>query len=335
MPISFVLAIIFAVAGLIVIALAAIGYEGGEHEVEIKSRYDGRIRTEPRNDPPKWIVIAGLAMAFGTLSGLMVFSASATQIPTRTIGVETHFGKPVGTVDNGFHMVAPWNHVERFTTQVQFLTLSDNDSILVRLGNQTTANIDVNRAQWNIDPDNREAVLDLYRRYKDFDKIRDTVVIGAVQAALREKFQSFDPLAGISRTGVTDAPTGPTVDQITNQALVYAQKLLGDGITLSSLPLFVHYDGTTQTKLNDYAASSAGTRIATQNAATAAQIALGNKALAEQASTNSPGVQYQNCLSMIERLAARNQLGQLPLAFTCVPPGSGSTQNPILIQPKK
>jgi hypothetical protein len=252
------------------------------------------------------------------IAGLL-FSASATLVPTRTVAVEVSLGRPVGTLQNGFTMVAPWHKVEKFDASVQFLIKQgDGQCITVRLGNQTTACVDIIRSQWNIDPNGD--IIELYRRYKQFDRIEHTVITGEATHALVDTFSTFDPLGGIATSGKVDTTTKPSIDQLATQARTQMQQSLGTGIKVDSLLLFVHYDTTTQNKLNNYAQALADTRIATQQTLTAEQVALANKALATQASVTNPGVQYQNCLSLVRDLATKDQLKDLPPTFNCGDP---------------
>lgn len=304
MPLSFIAALVLIVLG----ALVLLG-------MWVASKGEG--------EPLGAGAYIGVALGFGLLAGLFLFLASATIVPARNVGVEVALGKPVGKLDNGFHMVAPWHRVEKFDAGVQTLEMTgdgngkDAPCVTVRLQNQTTACIDVIRSQWNIDPNGD--VIELYRRYRKFDKIELNVIAGQEMNALVATFATFDPLAGI--TGASDAPLKST-DDLAKQALRQTQSSVGTGIHVDNLLLRVNYDPTTQGKLNDYAKALAETRIAMQNRQTAEQKALANKALAAQASVRDPGVQYQNCLNLIADLAARGQLAQLPPTFNCGDPRS-------------
>jgi regulator of protease activity HflC (stomatin/prohibitin superfamily) len=316
-PFSFILALITIGLGLLIVPAVAVSLRNAKSD-----SYGSR--GEPLYSPAqRRRIVLATAIGFGLLAGFLVFLAAATIVPTRSVGVEVSFGKPIGQLDNGFHLVAPWHKVEKFDTSVQTLVMkgdgqgADNPCVTVRLGNQTTACVDVNRSQWNIDP--AGDVVELYRRYKAFERIEQNVVAGQTMNALVGTFADFDPLAGV--TGQKDAPTKGT-DALAADALKRVQGAVGTGIRVESLLLFVNYDPTTQNKLNDYAKALAETRIAAQSRLTAEEQAKANKALAAQASVRDPGVQYQNCLSLVRDLAARDQLGKLPPTFNCGDPRS-------------
>lgn len=313
MPLSFVFSIVIAVIGAISVGLTSVFYRPGT-----RSDYRGQ-----HQDPAKGAVLAGLTIGFGLAYMALLFSASATVVPTRSVGVEVSFGKPSETpLQNGFHMVTPWHRVEKFDTSIQTLKLDgtgDGDTtpaITVRLANQTTANVDTN-LQWNIDPNGK--VIDLYRKYKKFDNIESTLIRSRLVHAVNNSFSAYNPLSGINGS---DSPTQST-DDLARTASSALAKDVGSGVNVETLTIaLVHYDGTTQTKLNNYAQALADTRIATQNTLTAQQVALANKALAAQSSVTNPGVQYQNCLNLVAKLAAAGQLKDLPATFNCGDPRS-------------
>jgi regulator of protease activity HflC (stomatin/prohibitin superfamily) len=247
------------------------------------------------------------------LIGIMLFMSSATIVQTRTVGVETSFGKPIGTLSNGFHMVRPWANVEKFDTSVQTLNLTAakddlGDPVTVRLANQTTAQVDVS-VQWNIDPNGD--VIDLYKRFRSFDNVENNLVKRQLQHALNGAFAQYDPLRSINGTQDT---TGKSVDELAALARTELQKAVGSGIQIGTLTIpIVHFDGATEDRLRSYQQALADTRIAEQREKTAQAQKAANDALAQ--GNNSPGVLYQNCLDMVERLSKEGK--GLPAAFNC------------------
>lgn len=259
-----------------------------------------------------FVAIAG-GIAWAVIVGALLLVSSATIVQTRTVGVETSFGRPLGTVNNGFHMVRPWATVERFDTAIQTLNLTTakddvGDPVTVRLGNQTTAQVDVS-VQWNIDPNGD--VIDLYKRFRSFDNVENNLVKRQLQHALNNAFAQYDPLRSIN--GTQDA-TGKSVDQLAADARAELQRSVGSGIQIGTLTIpIVHFDGATEDRLRSYQQALADTRIAEQREKTAEAQKAANDALAQ--GNNSPGVLYQNCLDMVERLAKDGK--GLPPAFSC------------------
>lgn len=274
---------------------------------------------------------AGIFVGFGVVviaAGTVVLGFdSCTIIPTRSVGVVVSFGKPdPKPLTNGFHWVAPWKSVEVFDASVQTLKLTgeknkdgdhpgdDGDPVTVRLGNQTTATVDVS-VQWNIDPNGD--VVELYRKYKNFDNIEANLVRRQLAHALNIAFGTYDPLKAIN--GDTDKP-GQTTDELAAKARKDLQDAVGTGIQIGTLTVpLIHYDEATENRLKAYQQALADTRIAEQKEKTAAATKRANDVLAGSQSTKDPGVQYQNCLDLIRDLANKGQLQHLPPTFTCAP----------------
>lgn len=238
-------------------------------------------------------VAVGVAAAI--LGGIILFADMQTTIPTRTVAVETEFGKPVAVLNNGFHLLAPWANTESFDTTVQTLTLAgDQSDALVRLSNQTTAHVDVT-VQWRIEAD--ADVLSLYQNYKSPDNIESNVVKRQLMNALNQVFEGFDPLAAIDGNGQQKMQ----LSDLAAKALPLVQKAMPAGVSVTSLTLpSIRYDQVVQDNINKIIAAAAATRQAQQQEQTALAIKAANDALAT--ANLSPGVEYQNCLSMTERV---------------------------------
>jgi hypothetical protein len=286
--------------------------------------WGGTIVVVGPGDTKKTFIWGGLAAVLALL-GIGSTISSATLIPTRSVGVEVQFGKPVASLTNGLHWVAPWASVEKFDASVQTTKLDGNDStpcVTVRLGNSTQACVDV-VTQWNIDPNGD--VIELYRSYHSFEKIEANLVLVQLQHALRDTFGTFDPLAALADV---NAAKQPSLDELAATTKAAFAGYVGAGITVKSVTVsLVHYDGDTENRLKAYQQALADTRIATQRKATAQQVADANNILSGTAATTNPGVQYQNCLNLISDLAQKGLLKDLPPTFNC---GSGA-QTPVIV----
>lgn len=254
-------------------------------------------------------VILGVALITLVLDSYVI-------VPARNVGVQVTFGKAEATLSNGFHWVKPWSSVEKVDATVQNFNLASDSSncVTVRLANQTTACVDVT-VQWNIDQ--HANANELWQRYRgNNDNVVANVGKNVVERELRRSlnvvFETYNPLLVLSG----QAPT-TTTDDLASKALNEIRSHVDSGIIIDTLRIpLVHYDGVTQEKLNGYAQALADTQIATQQKLTATQQKLANDLLAA-ASSNDPGVMYQNCLNLIKELAAKNQLGSLPQTFNC------------------
>lgn len=241
------------------------------------------------------VVVLGLA--------IVTFN-SFTVVPPRNVGVLVEFGKADKSLENGWHMVAPWSSVENIdgTVQTQLMTVT------VRLANQTTAQVDT-VVQWNVDPkSNANTLWQRYRGRNDdvIKNIHDNVVWRQTTVALNSVFASYNPLVVL--TGGTE---NRSQADLAKQAEAMLKSSVDPGIVIDTLAIsLVHFDPVTQDKLNGYAQALADTQIATQQKLTAEQQRLANEKLAV-GSSSDPGVKYQNCLNLIKDLAAKLQLQNL------------------------
>lgn len=276
--------------------------------------------------------VAALAVTILVLLGaVFTLIASATVVQTRSVGVITSFGKPIGSLTNGGHMVRPWANVEKFDASVQTMKLDGTwkkdkceGGVTVRLGNQTTACVDVS-VQWNIDPNGD--IIDLYRKYKNFGNIEDNLVKRQLQRAMNTAFADFDPLKTITGDGTATA----SLDMLASKAKTVLVEGVGKGIRVLSVVIpIVHFDAATEGRLREYQQALANTRIAEANKRTAEAVRAANEILAGSSASRDPGVQYQRCLDLMRELAAQGKLGDLPETFTCNQ-GSGT---PVIVQTK-
>src|SRR5262249_33945181 len=123
-------------------------------------------------------------------------------VPARSVGVQTSFGKTVGTLNPGLHLVRPWAKIENWDASIQTVKYDggkdDEKPLTVRLKNQTTATVNVT-VQWRLAAD--ADITQLYKDYRRFEAIADNVVKRQLQNALNEVFEDYDPLASITGEG--------------------------------------------------------------------------------------------------------------------------------------
>jgi regulator of protease activity HflC (stomatin/prohibitin superfamily) len=259
-------------------------------------------------------VAAGLGII--VLGFVILIIDSFTIVPARNVGVQVTFGKAEATLSNGFHWVKPWSSIEKVDATVQNLNLASDtkNCITVRLANQTTACVDVT-VQWNIDQ--HANANELWQRYRGTNddvvgNIGRNVVERELRRSLNVVFETYNPLLVLA--GETQ---NTTTDDLAAKAFAEIKGHVDTGIIIDTLRIpLVHYDSVTQEKLNGFAQALADTQIATQQKLTAEQQRLANEKLAT-ASSNDPGVKYQNCLNLIKELAAKGQLANLPQTFNC------------------
>ena len=247
--------------------------------------------------------------------------ASTVIVSTKNVGVTTEFGRPVGTLENGLHFKLPWQSVTELDGAIQTDTHKGDGSepdvrgpaSEIRIGNQSIAKVD-NSIRWRIRPDRAD---ELFRDYRDFDNIRESLVTRELNAALNEVFSSYDPL-----TPTGDREVGsPDLDEFGEQVTLRLQERIGDQIEVINviIPL-VRFDDSTQSRINAYQAEIGNTRVAEQKQQTAEAEAKANQMLAQSVS-NDPNVLVSKCLDTLADMVEAEQ--QVPAGFSCWP-GGGS-----------
>lgn len=134
----------------------------------------------------------------GFLAG---FFSTFTTVSTKNVGIMTTFGHPDGELSNGAHFIAPWSKVTEMPANVQtdqYLGNTDSDTsndqqpcMDVRIANQSIACVEVT-IRWRIVPG---SAPDLFRDYKTFDHVRDSLVTLNLKSALNQAFADYNPLS--------------------------------------------------------------------------------------------------------------------------------------------
>ena len=292
---------------IITLILAAIGIAiVGKGKVVVD-----KDRRDEREVSVRWM--GGVVLGIAALT--LIFNVF-TVVPTRNIAVSMAFGKPTGTLGNGFHLIAPWESTEEYDAAIQTLKFDgdkdDEDSKsapTVRLANAATARVDVT-VQWQIDPtaDIRQLHLD----YRNFDNIQDNVVRRQLTGALNAVFETYDPLIAL-KGGQQQTTLAVLAEKVRAQL---ATQLPGGLIVRSVTIPLIRFDPKVQEALDKYQQTLAETQIAEQRQKTNEALRKANDILAGAA--NTTGVLYQNCLDLTERLAQQGKA--LPPAWSCGAP---------------
>ena len=226
-----------------------------------------------------------IAAVAGGLAIFVLILGSTTIVSTRNIGVVTTFGRPGATLSNGLHIKAPWQSVTEMNGTIQIDNHTGEAATTVRLGNNSTANVD-NSVRWRIQP---AAADELFLDYREFDNVRDNLVTRELKAALNEVFSDFDPLAPENSEGANVQALG---DQVAEKLRT---KVGGQIEIINVIVPLVNYDQATQDRINALNVEKANTRVAEQRAKTAEAEARANGILAASV-TNDPNVLVSKCL---------------------------------------
>ncbi len=293
----FIITITLAVIGIAIVGKGKVVVDQGRRDArEISVRPVGALV----------LVAAFLTLIFNVF----------TVVPTRNIAVSMAFGKPTGTLGNGFHLIAPWESTEEYDAAIQTLKFDgdkdDEDSKsapTVRLANAATARVDVT-VQWQIDPNSD--IRQLHLDYRNFDNIQDNVVRRQLTGALNAVFETYDPLVALK-----GGQQQTTLAALAEKVHVQLAKQLPGGLIVRSVTIpLIRFDAKVQEALDKFQQEIAATQIANQRLLTAEAQKAANDKLAT--ANNTTGVLYQNCLDMTERLAQQGK--GLPAAWSCGAP---------------
>lgn len=291
-------------AGIVILCGIAVLVKG---KVELVKEKGTQYRPEVvETIPLRSLGLLILALGLGTL-----FLNCFTIVGAKNVGVVVAFGRPTGTVTNGWNWVAPWSSIETFDATRQALKLTgggdDNgDPIQVRLANNTMATVEVS-GEWEID--DSVGITDMYRDYRTFDNVTNNVVRRRLSAALNSVFEKYDPL--LSLKGEKQTVTMGDLEEATKLKL---QSILPKGVKIVTLYLpKIVYTDEVQAQINQYISAVNDTKIAQQQLLTATARKEASAKLAEGDLT--AGVLYQNCLDLVERLMKDGKA--LPAAFNC------------------
>jgi regulator of protease activity HflC (stomatin/prohibitin superfamily) len=257
----------------------------------------------------------------GTLAGisLLVIAAvvtlcdMATAVSANSVGIETKFGRPVGTLQSGLHFLAPWADVQEFSTRVQVTDRQQSaqgdvpgaDCVQVNLKGGASACADV-AVRYVINPTD---AIDLWRRYGDFDTVRDRLLRTATDNAAKLVYGQFDPQSAISGDALPQLTAGLT-KELTNQ-------LASSGLTLVAIaPGQLHLSPDVQQRINDVLNAATQTQIAQQTLARNQAQAAANQALQGSLSQQ---VLIQQCIEAAKEIH--------PAVFDCWP---GNAATPLV-----
>jgi regulator of protease activity HflC (stomatin/prohibitin superfamily) len=253
------------------------------------------------------------SIALGVLALLFLLLSTIAVVGTKEVGIVTAFNRPVGTLDNGFHLKAPWENVTEMDAAIQTdnHVQSSSSCINARIAHQIIACVDTT-VRWRI----RESAADtLFRDYRDFDNVRNSLVSRELATDINSTLSTYDPLAVDSGGNATAASLTSLAGDVSTQ--MHAQ--IGTQVEVLSVFIPVmHFDGSTQSRINALQSQIAQTRIAEQAVKTAAAQADANRALAASVS-NNPNVLVSRCFDVLTEMVNKGQT--VPAGFSCWPGG--------------
>lgn len=281
------------------------------------------VFTIRKKDPALPWVSAGLAAA----AVVAVAFSVAFSVGTKEEGILTSFGATSGHVGSGLHLKAPWEAVHTMDAAIQTDTYASEKAstkgasesgpcVTTRIANQQVACVDIS-LRWRIKPNSSD---ELYRDYRSFDHVRNSLVTRELKAAVNEQFASYNPLNAVTAgTPASGGGSNPTNQQLGTRIRQQMAAEIGNRIdVLSAVVSFVGFDAETQARLNQLQQQLALTRVAEQRLKTNEAEARANAALAKSVDT-SPNVLVARCLDDLDTMVKQKQA--IPPGFTCWPGG--------------
>lgn len=277
------------------------------------------------------LVVLGLALLLGviaffgglasdqrevSLGGALIAAAAivitafmcVTQVPPRSVGVATSFGKPVHSYENGLHFKAPWWKVHDMDGTIQNDVYNGDNQIDVRLANNAKAKVDAS-VQWQL---RTEGAEEAFMSYKDADieKIQSNVIDRNLKAAINEAMANYDPL------NATDpASGGADLAGIQEDVLKRLQEKTAGQVDVISVTLpVISFDDATQARIDSLQEEVAKTRKAEKSKKTAEQEAQAAQILEESVTDE---YLTNKCLEIVEK-TQQSPLGCFPTAVTPV-----------------
>jgi len=268
----------------------------------------------------KWVTAALAAITL-----LLLFLSSFKTVGTQNVGIVTSFGKPVGALSNGAHLVAPWDKVTAMSNQVETDLYegncdpaNPNGGIPVRIADQQTACAQV-RIVWQM---RKPAADGLFRQYQNPGNVRVKLVKSELLTAMNEQFDGYDPVGSLTSKYRLGSPQNPTVPQVALAVTRQMQREIGGRVKVTAVLVpIITYDEAVQTQLNSLLKQKAATdvaieaeRTAAAQSAAAADLAHGNNL--------SPAVLTQNCYNIVTEAMKTGY--SLPATFNCQGGGNAS-----------
>lgn len=246
-------------------------------------------------------------VAVGAFVVLLVVTGfnSVTSVGARNVGIQTAFGRYQGNLDNGLQIIAPWSEHEDFSTQVQFLDLDgekweDGAPVTFEGGGRGAI---FATPRWRI---NEDSAGDLWKKYKNFDNVRDQLVLSSAKDSFRAVVKDYTPNEALTQTRA--------IAQKVKEDL--AQNLADDGILIDSVSIRdVKLDDRSQASLdkivqanNDIERAKAEQERAKIDSETAK--------LREKTGSLKPEALQRYCLDVVNNWDVKKN-GSLPAGFNC------------------
>jgi regulator of protease activity HflC (stomatin/prohibitin superfamily) len=299
----------------VVVLLLALG---GAIAVGVSFLMPKEVKGSYRGDPNEPNMARSVTRWCGV--GVLVFASvlfgltGIRTVPAKSLGVPVVFGSVQPAVGPGIHWRMPYTTMNILDETIQTTTFEGKQALPVRIGGQQTANLDAT-IQWRIKDQGARALFNNYAHSSDFMlTVEDAVVIREFKTVVNQVLGDYNPIQDVSQSTTSGNSQFSTFGPV---VLKRMREDIGGWIDVTSVYMpILHYDTTTQGRLNAIQQQYAATAIATEQLKTNQAQSAANAAISRNLSGSTL---YYDCLQIVENAARNNQ--HLPPAFTC---GSGS-----------
>lgn len=247
------------------------------------------------------IGIGGVVVAI--IGVVMIVASCTTVVQTKQVGIPVLYGNPGKPLGSGLHWKSPLTKVVIMDATIQDVDNAGDNPTVAKDAEDADVYVH-NRVRWSIKEDSADS---LYRDYKDFDRIKESLVQPEIQAAIASVMRKYEPLA----------LDKPGYDEISTEVHSRLKNRFGERIDVHSVTIsLVDVSEQTKARINQLNAERAQTEIARQRGETAEQEANANRILSESLNEN---VLRDSCLKMV----AESEPGTFPAGFSCF--GSGGS----------
>jgi len=267
-------------------------------------------------DPKPWLKGLGAA---GLVLGLLVLLFSGIRsVPVKSVGVLTSFGHVEGDLTPGFHWQLPFKEANILPETIQTTTWSGSwdrsgqcTALTVRIGGQQNGCLDAT-IQWQVKD---SAAPQLFNDYDTsgsnvLNTITNAVVIREFEQVVNQTLGDYNPIADVAQNGQAGNSQFSTFGP---QVLATMRQDIGGQINVVRVIMpIMHYDNSTQGRLNTIQATYAEAAIASEQIKVNQAQAQANAAIQNNVSAN---VLVQECLALVQSAAKTNY--QLPAGFSC------------------
>lgn len=307
-----------------VIALVGVGVFGIVRGIRMKPLSDAQRRASSYSNPidPKnvWKILGPCLLVLGLL--VLLFSGIRS-VPVKSVGVVTSFGHVEGDLTPGFHWELPYKTANILPETIQTTTWTGSfnrdgvcQALTVRIGGQQTACLDAT-IQWQVED---QAAPQLFNNYDTsgtnvLNQITTAVVVREFEQVTNQVLGDYNPIQDVALNAGAGNSLFSTFGPLVQNTM---RRDIGSQIRVIRVIMpILHYDSSTQGRLNTIQATYANAAIAKEQIAVNDAQAQANAAIQNNVSAN---VLVQECLTLVESAAKENY--QLPAGFSCF--GSGS-----------